>query len=66
PHRGLGVPPLRHHLPRWKMETVVMNALGGIFPLVGISMLIVCVLDRIVLSRFAKTAETALIACCGA
>ncbi|WP_183141309.1 PepSY domain-containing protein, partial [Pseudomonas savastanoi] len=59
PRSGLGVPPLRHDLPRWKTATVVMIALGVIFPLVGISMLIVWVLDRIVLSRFAKTAAKA-------
>ncbi|RMP25082.1 putative Membrane protein [Pseudomonas syringae pv. delphinii] len=59
PQNGLGVPPLRHDLPRWKTATAVMIALGIVFPLVGISMLIVWVLDRIVLSRFAKRAATA-------
>lgn len=59
PRNGLGVPPLRHDLPRWKTATMVMIALGVAFPLVGISMLIVWVLDRIVLSRFAKSAATA-------
>ncbi|MFK3796741.1 PepSY-associated TM helix domain-containing protein [Pseudomonas sp. NPDC088444] len=59
PQNGWGVPPLRHDLPRWKIATVVMLALGVAFPLVGISMLAVWLLDRIALSRFAKSAATA-------
>ncbi|MFY1665194.1 PepSY-associated TM helix domain-containing protein [Pseudomonas sp. Pseu.R1] len=59
PQSGWGVPPLRHDLPRWKIATVVMLALGVAFPLVGISMLAVWLLDRIALSRFAKSAATA-------
>ena len=46
PERGLGVPPLRHDLPRWKTATVVMLVLGVAFPLVGVSMLVVWVLDK--------------------
>ncbi|MFH7617680.1 PepSY domain-containing protein, partial [Pseudomonas syringae pv. tagetis] len=59
PQRVLGVPPLLQDLPRLKMAIVVMISLGVIFPLVGISMVIVWVLDRLVLSRFAKSAATA-------
>ncbi|WP_296258748.1 MULTISPECIES: PepSY-associated TM helix domain-containing protein [unclassified Pseudomonas] len=59
PHNGFGVPPLRHDLPRWKIATVVMIALGLAFPLVGISMLVVWLLDRTAFSRFAKSATTA-------
>jgi uncharacterized iron-regulated membrane protein len=59
PQNGFGVPPLRHDLPRWKIATVVMLALGIAFPLVGISMLAIWLLDRIALSRFAKSAATA-------
>jgi len=59
PQRGFGVPPLRHDLPRWKIATAVMVVLGVAFPLVGISMLVVWILDRIVLSRFAKPMATA-------
>lgn len=59
PQNGWGVPPLRHDLPRWKIATVVMIALGIAFPLVGISMMAVWLLDRIALSRFAKSAATA-------
>ncbi|MFJ3482932.1 PepSY-associated TM helix domain-containing protein [Pseudomonas sp. NPDC090202] len=59
PQNGFGVPPLRHDLPRWKVATGVMLILGVAFPLVGISMLAVWLLDRIALSRFAKSAATA-------
>jgi uncharacterized iron-regulated membrane protein len=59
PQHGFGVPPLRHDLPRWKTATVVMIALGVAFPLVGISMVAIWLLDRIALSRFAKSAATA-------
>lgn len=51
PAGRLGVPPLRHDLPRWKVALVVMAALGVIFPLVGASMLLVWLLDRL-LNRF--------------
>lgn len=47
PEGGLGVPPLRHDLPRWKVATVVMIVLGVAFPLVGLSMLVVWGLDRV-------------------
>ena len=47
PEGGLGVPPLRHDLPRWKTATVVMLALGVAFPLVGVSMLVVWGLDKV-------------------
>jgi uncharacterized iron-regulated membrane protein len=59
PQNGFGVPPLRHDLPRWKVATAVMIVLGVAFPLVGISMLAVWMLDRIARSRFAKSAATA-------
>ena len=59
PQNGWGVPPLRHDLPRWKVATVVMIALGIAFPLVGISMMAVWLLDRIALSRLVKSAATA-------
>lgn len=59
PQNGWGVPPLRHDLPRWKMASVVMIALGVAFPLVGISMMAIWLLDRIALSRFAKSTTTA-------
>ncbi len=52
PHGGLGVPPLRHDLPKWKTAMVIMLALAIIFPLVGASLILVWALDRLVLSRF--------------
>ncbi|HXQ98820.1 MAG TPA: PepSY domain-containing protein [Pseudomonas sp.] len=59
PQNRFGVPPLRHDLPRWKIATAVMLLLGVAFPLVGISMLAIWLLDRIALSRFAKSTATA-------
>ena len=59
PQNAFGVPPLRHDLPRWKFATAVMLVLGVAFPLVGISMLVVWLLDRIVRSSFAKSLTTA-------
>ena len=56
PEGGLGVPPLRHDLPRWKTATVIMIGLGVAFPLVGISLLAVWVLDWGVMSRKLKAA----------
>ena len=51
PTGGLGVPPLRHDLPRWKTATVVMLVLGLAFPLVGVSMLVMWVVDNLVVRR---------------
>ncbi|MGY2293309.1 PepSY-associated TM helix domain-containing protein [Pseudomonas sp. SDO528_S397] len=51
PQGGLGVPPLRHDLPKWKTALVIMAALAIIFPLVGASLVVVWALDRLVLSR---------------
>ena len=59
PTGGLGVPPLRHDLPRWKTAIVIMFALAAAFPLVGISLLLVWAFDRIVFSRFAKSSAAA-------
>ncbi len=52
PQGGLGVPPLRHDLPKWKTAMVIMLGLAIIFPLVGASLIAVWALDRLVLSRF--------------
>ncbi|MBI6632082.1 PepSY domain-containing protein [Pseudomonas paralactis] len=59
PHGGLGVPPLRHDLPKWKTAMVIMFGLAILFPLVGASLLVVWVLDRLVLSRFLGPRESA-------
>lgn len=56
PQGGLGVPPLRHDLPRWKTAIIIMIAVGVAFPLVGASLVGVYLLDRIARSRFAKFA----------
>jgi len=50
----LGVPPLRHDLPRWKSAMVIMFVLAVAFPLVGVSLVVVYLLDRLVLARFGK------------
>ncbi|NCE83269.1 PepSY domain-containing protein [Pseudomonas sp. Q1] len=52
PAGGLGVPPLRHDLPRWKTAMVIMFGLALLFPLVGVSLVLMWALDRLVLSRF--------------
>ena len=51
PNGGLGVPPLRHDLPRWKTAVVVMLALGLAFPLVGVSMVVMWLVDSLVVRR---------------
>jgi hypothetical protein len=48
---GLGVPPLRHDLPRWKTAVGVMLVLGVMFPLVGVSMVVMWVVDSLVVRR---------------
>ena len=56
PAGSLGVPPLRHDLPRWKAAIVIMFGLAVAFPLVGASLVVVYVMDRLVLSRFVRPA----------
>jgi len=51
PEGGLGVPPLRHDLPRWKAAVAVMLVLGVAFPLVGVSMVVMWVVDSLVVRR---------------
>jgi len=51
PAGGLGVPPLRHDLPRWKAAVGVMVLLGVMFPLVGLSMVVMWVVDSLVVRR---------------
>ncbi|WP_095109519.1 PepSY domain-containing protein [Pseudomonas sp. Irchel 3E20] len=52
PQGRLGVPPLRHDLPKWKSAMAIMLALALIFPLVGASLIALWVLDRLLLSRW--------------
>ena len=59
PQGKLGVPPLRHDLPKWKTAMVIMLGLAVVFPLVGASLIAVWALDRLVLSRFFNRHESA-------
>ena len=59
PQGKLGVPPLRHDLPNWTTAMVIMFALAVAFPLVGDSLVVVWVLDRVLFSRFNRQPESA-------
>ena len=59
PQGGLGVPPPRHDLPRWKTAMVIMFGIAVAFPLVGVSLVVVWLFDRIVFSRFANSSAAA-------
>jgi uncharacterized iron-regulated membrane protein len=56
PQGKLGVPPLRHDLPKWKTGVVIMLALAVVFPLVGASLVVVWLLDKLFLARFSQQA----------
>ncbi|WP_442510380.1 hypothetical protein [Pseudomonas putida] len=45
------MPPLRHDLPRWKTAVGVMLVLGVMFPLVGVSMVVMWAVDSLVVRR---------------
>ena len=59
PQGKFGVPPLRHDLPKWKTGVAIMLVLAVIFPLVGASLVLVWLLDRLLLSRLGRQAESA-------
>ena len=59
PTGRLGVPPLRHDLPKWKAAMLVMAGLALLFPLVGASLVAVWLLDRLLLSRWNRSTESA-------
>jgi uncharacterized iron-regulated membrane protein len=59
PQGKFGVPPLRHDLPKWKTGVVIMLALAVVFPLVGASLVVVWLLDRVLLSRLGRQPESA-------
>ncbi|MBK5413556.1 PepSY-associated TM helix domain-containing protein [Pseudomonas sp. TH31] len=59
PTGQFGVPPLRHDLPKWKTGVAIMLALAVIFPLVGASLIVVWLLDRLLLSRLNRQTESA-------
>ncbi|WP_435607585.1 PepSY-associated TM helix domain-containing protein [Pseudomonas knackmussii] len=54
PAGRLGVPPLPHALPVWKVGLGIVVLLGIAFPLVGASLLLVWGFDWLVLSRLAS------------
>ncbi|EJM64238.1 putative iron-regulated membrane protein [Pseudomonas sp. GM50] len=58
PQGKFGVPPLRHDLPKWKTAMVIMFGLAVMFPLVGASLVVVWVLDRVLLSRLSRQTES--------
>jgi uncharacterized iron-regulated membrane protein len=58
PQGKFGVPPLRHDLPKWKTAMVIMFGLAVMFPLVGVSLIVVWVLDRVLLSRVSRQTES--------
>ncbi|WP_263146401.1 PepSY domain-containing protein [Pseudomonas sp. RIT-PI-AD] len=59
PAGRFGAPPLPHALPLWKGAVLILAILGLAFPLVGLSLLLVWVLDRLLLSRLAARREVA-------
>jgi len=59
PQGKFGVPPLRHDLPKWKTAMVIMFALAVAFPLVGASLVVIWVLDRVLFSRLGRQTESA-------
>ncbi|TVT82576.1 PepSY domain-containing protein [Pseudomonas sp. H3(2019)] len=59
PQGKLGVPPLRHDLPTWKAGVFIILALAVVFPLVGASLIVVWLLDRMLLSRLNRQPESA-------
>jgi len=58
PQGKFGVPPLRHDLPKWKIAMVIMFALAVVFPLVGASLVVVWLLDRVLLTRLNRQTES--------
>lgn len=57
PQGSLGVPPLRHDLPRWKSALIIMALVGIAFPLVGASLVLIVVIDWLVLSRIGSNSR---------
>ncbi len=57
PERRLGAPPLPENFPLWKTAVAIIVVLGILFPLVGLSLIIVLLVDRFILSRSPKLKE---------
>lgn len=57
PAKRLGAPPLPDNFPLWKTAVAIIVVLGILFPLVGISLVVVLLFDRFALSRLPKLRE---------
>ncbi len=51
PARGLGAPSMPRHFPLWKGAVAIIVVMGILFPLVGISLLVVLLLDFLLIQR---------------
>lgn len=51
PSGRIGAPTLPEYMPQWKTPMVLVAILGAVFPLVGISLVTVLLLDYLILSR---------------
>lgn len=54
PAKVLGAPPMPANFPLWKTAVAIIIVMGALFPLVGISLVVVLTLDYIVLSRIPR------------
>ncbi|MEO0854719.1 MAG: PepSY domain-containing protein, partial [Cyanobacteria bacterium J06648_11] len=48
---AIGAPPMPKHVQNWRVPVAIIAVLGLVFPLVGLSLVIVLLLDYLVLSR---------------
>jgi len=51
PASGIGAPTLPEHIPQWRTPMAIIAVLGAVFPLVGISLVTVLLLDYLLFSR---------------
>ncbi|CAA9396313.1 Uncharacterized iron-regulated membrane protein; Iron-uptake factor PiuB [uncultured Leptolyngbya sp.] len=51
PARGIGAPALPEYVAQWRTPMAIVAVLGAVFPLVGISLVTVLLLDYLLLSR---------------
>jgi uncharacterized iron-regulated membrane protein len=54
PAKVLGAPPMPANFPLWKTAVAIIIVMGALFPLVGISLVVVLTLDYLVLSRIPR------------
>lgn len=57
PAKHLGAPPLPENFPLWKTAVAIIVVLGVVFPLVGVSLIVVLLLDRLVISKNPRLKE---------